>query len=60
MKWNFYKRSLSLVGDVNLARLSPIFFLAYEFLFLCLGLLEMLSAMEHAEIFVSILSQFQI
>ena len=59
MKWNFYKRSLSLVGDVNLARLSPIF-LAYVFLLLYLGLLEMLSAMERAEIFVSILSQFQI
>lgn len=36
------------------------FFKAYVFLLLCFGLLEMLSALELAEIFVSILSQFQI
>ena len=45
MKWKFYKRSLSLVGDVNLAQF-PLIFLAYVFLYLCFGLLE-ITALRH-------------
>ena len=32
MKWSFFKRSLSLVGDVNLALPPASFFLVYVFL----------------------------